>query len=295
MGKTVLPSRLQRTVGIVLALLLSSDVHTGAAGPSGASIVALEIPFELVSGFLVVVQGAIGEHGGLRFVVDTGSTYSVIDREVADRLGLPRRPGKLMNFDRAISAERTDLPELRLGPIHASGLSIMVVRLADYSEFGQHLDGVIGLDLLRRATKLRIDYEKRTVSFQLRDHEADDAAGDSMSLGFILPVSIQGVSLHLLFDTGLRDILLYDERVRTQVPNLRTEGRALPARMGRLHATQVNLPGVEIFGPRAVTPVLLINGPENATLRGVDGYLGPASLHAKRLELDFAANTLRWQ
>jgi len=44
-----------------------------------------------------------------------------------------------------------------------------------------------------------------------------------------------------------------------------------------------------------VTPVFLIESRGKADLGGIDGYLGPASLHAKRLELDFAAMILRWQ
>jgi hypothetical protein len=65
--------------------------------------------------------------------------------------------------------------------------------------------------------------------------------------------------------------------------------------IGRLRATQVNLPGLQVFGPQTVTPVFLIEGPGKTDLGGMDGYLGPASLHAKRLELDFAAMILRWQ
>jgi hypothetical protein len=33
----------------------------------------------------------------------------------------------------------------------------------------------------------------------------------------------------------------------------------------------------------------------NKTLPGVDGYLGPATLQAKRIEFDFGVKVLRWQ
>jgi hypothetical protein len=55
------------------------------------------------------------------------------------------------------------------------------------------------------------------------------------------------------------------------------------------------LPGVEGFRPESVTPVFLIGGPGKTDFGGIDGYLGPTSLHAKQLELDFAAMILRWQ
>jgi len=50
----------------------------------------------------------------------------------------------------------------------------------------------------------------------------------------------------------------------------------------------VNLPGVKIVSPETVETVFLIDGPENGNPFGIDGHLGPLSLHAKRLELDFA-------
>jgi hypothetical protein len=42
----------------------------------------------LVSDFLVVVKGGIGNLDDLKFIVDTGATWSVIDRKVAVRLTL---------------------------------------------------------------------------------------------------------------------------------------------------------------------------------------------------------------
>ena len=42
------------------------------------------------------------------------------------------------------------------------------------------------------------------------------------------------------------------------------------------------------MSPETVETVFLIDGPENGNPFGIDGHLGPLSLHAKRLELDFA-------
>ena len=100
--------------------------------------------------------------------------------------------------------------------------------------------------------------------------------------------------MRLLVDTGLREMLVFKERFRNGLPHVRTEGEPKKALIGRLQATQVNLPGVQIFGPGAVTPVFLIDGPKT-DVGALDGYLGAASLHAKRLELDFASKVFRWQ
>jgi len=125
------------------------------------------LPFDLVSNFEVVVHGQIGELDGLRFILDTGSSYSVIDRRVADRMRLHRHPGKAFNFDRDLAVEWADFPDVAIGPLRVAGISMMVARLADISEFADSADGIIGLDVLSRARKIGIDYERRRISFEL--------------------------------------------------------------------------------------------------------------------------------
>jgi hypothetical protein len=49
----------------------------------------------------VVVDGQIGNLKGLRFILDTGATHSLIDRKVADRLRVEAARGKVMNFDKS--------------------------------------------------------------------------------------------------------------------------------------------------------------------------------------------------
>ena len=272
---------------LVLGILSTSHLHA-----QDLSTVSPTIPVELVSDFLVVIRGQIGDLDGLKFIVDTGATHSAIDRKVADRLHLQRRAGEVMNFDRHIPVEWADIPELRVGPIRAKAVRVMVIRLAEYSVLAENVDGIIGLDLLSRSKKFTIDYEKRTLSFVL----ADEAAGDRAFSGcLVLPIVIQGLPIHLLVDTGFQGILLYKDRLRKRLPKMRTEGESTKVALGRLRATQVKLAGVQITGPAVVTTVWLMDGPDKGALPGLDGYLGPASLRAKRIEFDFDARILRWQ
>lgn len=168
----------------------------------------------------------------------------------------------------------------------------MVAKLADYSDFAENVDGIIGLDLLGRSRKLFIDYEKQTVSWEL---VGDGASGHSSPTYFAIPFVVQGFPLHLIIDTGFQGILLYKDRLRKGLPDLRTEGEPIEVGMGRLQTTRVRLPGVRLFGPESVATVFLTDGPDTGHLPGIDGYLGVASLQAKRIEFDFAARVLRWQ
>jgi predicted aspartyl protease len=276
---------------LLLATVLTSKADAQGLAQEQSQTYVSSIPFELLSDFVVVVQGQVGNLDGLRFILDTGSSHTVIDRRVADRLGLKRIPGRVTNFDRYIPVEWADVPQLSVGPIHAVPFRVMVANLSEQSEFGQEVDGILGLDLLSRGKKLAIDYERKLISIDMGPHSK---AAEPPPNGFVVPVVVQGVPMHLLVDTGFRDILVYKERLRSGLPHLRTEGEPKKAVIGRLQATQINLPGVQIFGRGAVTPILLIDGP-NTDVGAVDGYLGPTSLHAKRLELDFASKVLRWQ
>jgi predicted aspartyl protease len=258
----------------------------------GNPSVSPTMPFELVAGFLVVVNGEIGNQDGLKFILDTGATYSLIDRRVADRLGLRRRSGEVISFDRRIPVEWANIPELRVGPLRDEAVRVMVVKLAEYSEFAEHADGIIGLDLLSKSREFFIDYDKKSVSFRLAQ---DGTPEHSPSACFVVPLVVQGVPVHLVVDTGLQGILLYKNRLGKRLPKMRIEGEPTNAAMGRLRATQVRLPGVQIVGAQVATTVFLIDGPDEDSLPGVDGYLGPAALQAKRVEFDFDAGVLRWQ
>ncbi len=277
------------SAGLLLAAASTSQLGAQVRRPRPPD---LRLPFDLVSSFEIVIKGRIGELDGLKFIVDTGSSCSVLDRRIADRLGLVRRPGKVFNFDRDLAVDWADVPEVRIGPIRVARIGMMVTRLADISEFAENADGVLGMDVLGRAQKLDIDYERRTISFAI-----DEGIGSAPSATnpFIVPVAIQGVRMHLLVDTGLQYLVLYRDRLRVAVPNLRIVGEPRNAAIGHLQVTQVHLPGVQIFGPEAVTPVLLIEERGKPGLARLDGYLGPASLHARRIEMDFGARTLRWQ
>jgi len=52
---------------------------------------------------------------------------------------------------------------------------------------------------------------------------------------------------------------------------------------------------LDLGGDRDESAVLLLQGAPSSLPADIDGYLGMNDLHAERIELDFASNTLRWQ
>jgi hypothetical protein len=279
------------SAGSAVVVLGFISISCLCAQDLGKPAVSTTMPFKLVSGFLVVVDGQIGNLDGLKLILDAGATHSLIDRKVADRLHLKRRSGEVISFDRHIPVEWAIIPELRVGPMRTGTLRVMVVKLAEYSDLAEQADGIIGLDLLSQSKKFTIDYDTRTVSLQLAEVGTTER---SSSRCFVIPLAVQGIQVNLAVDTGLQGIVLYKDRLRKRLPKMRVEGESTDVTMGRLRGTQVRLTGVRIVDAEVVSTAILMDGPDDKTLPGVDGYLGPAILQAKLIEFDFDAKVLRW-
>jgi predicted aspartyl protease len=249
------------------------------------------VNFELMSGFLVIVTGQIDNRRDLKFILDTGATTSVIDRRVADRLCLHLHPGsEVINFDRSTEAERTTIANLELGPLLATNIELLVVNLREYSAFASNVDGILGADVLSKTKRFAIDYEQRILFL---DPSEPPTAPRLAPTCFIAHIRVQGASVSLIVDTGLEGILLYKDQLRRRFPGIQL-GPSTPAAIGRLRASQIELTGVQIGDVEKTQKVLLMDGPTPTLLDNVDGYLGPASLHAKWLEFDLERKTLRW-
>lgn len=274
----------------VLAIVVVLGRPLQAQEPSESKAIQAS-PFELASDFLIVVEGKVGNLDGLKFIVDTGATHSVIDRKVAERLQLKLQAGRITNFDRSISIQWADLPALSLGSLRVEGVRVMILDVANYSELAKGVDGIIGLDLLSRSKKFIIDYSKKTLYFEL----AQNGIHRPTPTFFVVPIILQGIVMRLEVDTGVSEILLYRDRLRTRLVKLRYEGEPKPVTMGRIKGAQITLPGFKISGPDEVVTVVLIDGPSDGTLPNLDGYLAISALHAKRIEFDFANMVLLWQ
>ena len=276
-----------------LSLLLPSpaqaEAQTNSAEPPSS-----ELPFKVASGYLIQVEGRVGTQSNLKFILDTGATITIVDRKIADRLNLDRRPAQSFNFDRKLKWESATLPELQFGPVHGAAITVFIGRLVEYSEFAKNADAIIGMDLLK-FSNFSIDFDTHKIAFHPSMQKATLVSGDPLLQCPILEIQVQGDPIRLVVDTGLTGIILYEERLRNHVPGLRTTGHLAEAVMGaRVQAKQATIPDV-LFGKtnRDVT-VLLVASPAPEMLPGIDGIIGVNALHARHIDFDFAGRTLSW-
>jgi predicted aspartyl protease len=268
-----------------------ADAQNNQPEPASSSA---ELPFRLSSDYLIQVEGRIGAQKNLKFILDTGASITIVDRKIADRLNLDRHQAQSFNFDRKLNWDAATLPDLQVGPLHATNITVFVGRLAEYSEFAKNVDGIIGMDLLK-FTNLSIDFDSHKITFHPSIQKVSAVSGDPLSLCPILEVQVQGHPVRLIVDTGLAGMVLYLERLRQRVPGFRTIGPVVDATMGgRVPAKQATLPDVLFGKTNRDVSVLLVASPGPEMLPGIDGIIGIAALQAHRISFDFAARTLRW-
>jgi len=263
----------------------SQQIDVGVPTPSGDTI-----PFQLGRGFLIVLEGQIGSLAGLVFILDTGSTHTMVDDRIANKLLLPRHKGKVLNFDKHITVDWTNLPELHLGPLAAHDFPVMVGDLKRVSEF-VNADVILGMDLLRTAQSIRIDYRNRLVTIRT------PAVGSTNSFnGNTLSVltTLQGQPARLIVDTGVQSLILYKDRLRRHLPQLKLGYPISQAYAGRL-CESAFLTGIRLGAEELQSSVLLLPRAPAPFPAEIDGYIGTNLLHAQVIELNFASETLRWQ
>jgi hypothetical protein len=164
---------LSRTVAAFAAIAVAAAGRDAAsAAEPGAVTFAAEdgvatVPFEDLGG-LVVLPVTIGSSRPLRFVLDSGAGRMVLDRAVADELGLVREgSGYVMGAGAgALRVEYVRDVTLTLPGLISGGHELAALDLAPLAKtVGGRVDGVIGYQVFER-TVVEIDYPRGRVTFR---------------------------------------------------------------------------------------------------------------------------------
>jgi|HubBroStandDraft_1064217.scaffolds.fasta_scaffold15385_2 hypothetical protein len=123
------------------------------------------VRFHLRDNYLIVVEVTVNDAGPFKFLVDTGTTRTVIDPGLARQLQAPAI-GKvtLTGMLRQRQDELVRIENVRLGGVSSSGLGVVVDKLARQKTLAPGIRGVVGEDFLSRFDLL-IDYKQRWLRF----------------------------------------------------------------------------------------------------------------------------------
>jgi hypothetical protein len=284
------------SVVVLLGTLLLSVVCGASVGSTRTRLASNEMAIEVYGGYLAVARGSVNNADNLRFLLDTGASSSAIDRRVAERLGLHGQPAKVISFDKTVALEWTGVQEMTFGPERICNVRVMIEDLGYLRSSGAHVDGVIGLDQLRRQSFL-IDYARERVVFgptATGGMHSVPMRADAKSIRVEVELDVRPV--WMVADTGARGIVLYEDTLKDLLANYRVEGRTGAVSLGGPLENRIAIvPRLRLGGQDLDREVVLINAPGAKRLSGVSGYLGLASLDAKQVAFSFETNQLLWR
>ncbi len=271
------------------------------AAPAIWAQTGCEIPFRC-EGHLVVVEATIGATNRLKFIIDTGTTSSVIDRKVVKALGLKRisLESQIAALGQLASADQFHIPMLRIGSVGAP----LHCPQADLAFLG--VDGIIGLDLLREQKRWRncetneaingyfltIDFKSRRLQFGVRQQLEHTIPLETSDPEIIVVAMIQGHPLRLAVDTGSHTLILYREsQMRWLVPKSMFPGASFN-QLGRTGGgKQVILPDMMLGNERWTNPSGILLDLRN---QSIDGLLSVKQLGMKIVHFDFERRLMSW-
>jgi predicted aspartyl protease len=178
------------------------------------------VSFRLCDHYLILVQTMVNGSGPYTFLVDTGTTRTVIDPELARQLHAPVI-GK--NSLTTVFDVRQDpmvrLAEVRLNEVSAFGMDAIVDQLEQVKILAPGVRGVLGEDFLSRFDIL-IDYKKRLLRFgeaapageRCRFETSGEYHGAPTSNRLLIRTEFLGVSggkVRLQLDTGAKTLVLF--------------------------------------------------------------------------------------
>lgn len=261
-----------------------------------------DVPFDDAFG-LVFFEATIGDSGPLSFMLDTGFDVSVLNTDVAARLGLKAAEVKSEAAPGgAVEVGALPPATLSIGALRVEGLRLSTVPLTPLAGFvGRPLDGVLGHDVLASRV-VEIDYPERRLRFRSAEGYQHEGPGQVLPVTFqdsqalvIAGVEMPGgrtVFAPFKLDTGSLDLAGLNfnfvrdgHLIAADVPELHVRGIAVGGDTeGRLFRAAALVLGID----RVERPLLGYTvdsaGFEN---RPDAGTLGGALLSRHRLILDY--------
>jgi predicted aspartyl protease len=189
----------------------------------------------------------IGSNGPFRFLLDTGATTTVVERSVAERIGLqPSRTIAAVSTTGTVDVQEATVDDLRAGEVSVAHTPVLITSLPRFASHGP-LHGILGMSFFA-GRALLIDGRRRCVSVDVPlPHgialEAHEVAGR---------VAIEVNGLNFIIDSGASFPVLTSERARASATDEGTfemtsaagRRRARTATIPVLHIGRMTLRGV---------------------------------------------------
>ena len=166
---------------------------------------------------LIVASVTVNGSGPFDFEIDTGSTATVIDSDLARQLSLSLVDTSLMRTVTGLTTlPRYRLDSLTLGSRSARNLTVPCAELREIREINSKIRGVLGQDFLS-AFNYILDYRSQCIEFEEEGEFANTLQGARLPVerdgGRVLiitqPVNPQKKGSKLVMDSGTSTIVVF--------------------------------------------------------------------------------------
>lgn len=256
------------------------------------------VRFDLYRGYLMVARGSVGSLKGLNFLIDTGTSTTLVDARIAGKLKVNGDPQEvnIMFFKGGAEAAQAHVPSIDLGPVRKNDVPVLVRDLSMFEDgLPVRIDAVIGLDVLSWSP-FEVDYRDRKIYF-----------GELPRLPISIPLNMEdGLALvdvevnhtpaHLIIDTGTPALLIFGARIPKAIAGLKVRRSRNDANGRNWGERQVvHLPHLRLGHAEFIRQQALVMENRDEGGRDFDGLLSPAALgiDAFTVDLDRGALELR--
>lgn len=206
-----------------------------------------------------------------RFLVDTGTTHTLLSPSAARRAGLTVTTGPpMLTPAGSVDTGEATVPALHLGDRRLTGFRVLVV---DLDAVGHHapVDGVLGMDALAH-DRVWLDLTGGQLTFPDIE-EGQRIAGTGVAARrfagrFVVDAQLDGAPRTLLLDSGAAQLVMFDADGAGAPVRLATAGGVVDGWSGRADLT---------LGDLRLGAVPTLRLPASAGRSGSDGLL-PAAL-----------------
>jgi hypothetical protein len=262
---------------------------------SKSSHVTMTLPVRVYGGYLVIVEGAIGDLHNLNFLVDTGACPSVVDQKIARDLKLPEQPERVNLWNKSVQARQVVIPSLSLGPVRVESIPVLAEDLSFLQKaLGLKVHAIVGLDVLRKSS-FTINYKAKEILFGAPESLTYFAPFETDTPVITIRMGFQDRRLRMVVDSGGPDLTLFRSRVSEPIA-LQTLGTETVADAGgTFQRTKVRIPelyiGKQTLG--AQTAFLVDDRKDEGD--DFDGVLGIRGLQFWKVAFDFENRRLSWE
>jgi Aspartyl protease len=264
------------------------ETHSLAGAPA-------RLPFHLHWGYLVIVEGSIGNIQKLHFLVDTGASPSVVDQKIALSLGLTEQPARVTLSNTSIPTRLVVLPSILMGPLHVEFLPVLTQDLSYFQKaLGYRVDAIVGMDVLRKSS-FGINYRTKEMLFGPAGSLSFSAPFETDTPVVTIQMNSQHRQMHLVVDTGGPDLMLFQSSL-SDSPDFQALGTEKAMNVsGTFQLRRVRIPEVYLGKVNIGSQIALVVDDRKDDGDYFDGVLGVRGPRFWKIAFDFEHRRFCWE